>query len=233
MNLLKTVQAELDLFCLIIVSEVFIALFTMSDRNLPGCSRDKQPRLAVRGLSDDTIDNLMNASDSSYGSDDDFSSDLDGDLGSSDSDESTASSPVSFDEVRSSTPVQRNDCAATIAWDVDSSSMKKINFTSRTGLRVPPPAEDKPISYFELLANDDFFDMLVKQTNEEATYIFLHESHREQSRISEWSDVTKEEMQIFLGLLFHMGVLDLPRIRDYWSTHRLFNIPCFREYMSK
>lgn len=40
-------------------------------------------------------------------------------------------------------------------------------------------------------------------------------------------------MKIFFGLLFHMGTIKLNRFEDYWKKCRLFNIPCFRECMSR
>lgn len=40
-------------------------------------------------------------------------------------------------------------------------------------------------------------------------------------------------MEVFIGLLFHMGTIGLSRLEDYWKTSRSFNIPSFREYMSR
>jgi len=36
-----------------------------------------------------------------------------------------------------------------------------------------------------------------------------------------------EEMQAFLGLNIAMGVLRLPQVRDYWSTHDILVTPWF------
>lgn len=30
-----------------------------------------------------------------------------------------------------------------------------------------------------------------------------------------------------------MGTIRLSRLEDYWKTGRLFNIPCYREHMSR
>lgn len=40
-------------------------------------------------------------------------------------------------------------------------------------------------------------------------------------------------MKKFLSLVFHMGTIRLNRLEDYWKTNDLFNIPFFRENMSR
>ncbi|CAH1995710.1 unnamed protein product [Acanthoscelides obtectus] len=39
-------------------------------------------------------------------------------------------------------------------------------------------------------------------------------------------------MSIFLGMTFYMGILQLPRFRDYWRTDRLYNFR-IRKFMSR
>ena len=40
-------------------------------------------------------------------------------------------------------------------------------------------------------------------------------------------------MKLFLGLLIHMGMLNLRRLRDNWSTDRLLNTHTWRKAMSR
>lgn len=39
-------------------------------------------------------------------------------------------------------------------------------------------------------------------------------------------------MTVFLGLVFHMGIIQLPRLRDYWRKDRLYSLP-FGRFMSR
>lgn len=62
--------------------------------------------------------------------------------------------------------------------------------------------------------------------------MLLNEPSGPNSRISRWKLVDKEEMTLFLGLTIFMGILQLPRLRDYWRTNRFLNLP-IRKYMSR
>lgn len=42
-----------------------------------------------------------------------------------------------------------------------------------------------------------------------------------------WKNVEKEEMKLFLGLTFLMGLIRKPELRDYWATEPLFVTPFF------
>ncbi|XP_025190988.1 piggyBac transposable element-derived protein 4-like [Melanaphis sacchari] len=117
------------------------------------------------------------------------------------------------------------------SWLSDPANANYIPFTATPGLKCVPEG-NAPIDYFRLLVTDSFFDLLVEETNAYALDIFLNQTH-ESARINNWVDTNRKEMEIFIGLLFHMGTIRLSRLEDYWKTSRLFNIPCFREYMSR
>lgn len=53
--------------------------------------------------------------------------------------------------------------------------------------------------------------------------------------MTHWKPLSISEFRIFLGLIFHMGTIQLPCLEDYWKTGQLglFNISCFREAMSR
>ncbi|XP_018567257.1 piggyBac transposable element-derived protein 4-like [Anoplophora glabripennis] len=40
-------------------------------------------------------------------------------------------------------------------------------------------------------------------------------------------------MRKVLGLLFHMGIIKLNRLNDYWKKHYMFNLQCFSQFMSR
>lgn len=86
------------------------------------------------------------------------------------------------------------------------------------------------LTFFFMLLGDSFFEMICNETN---LYAEELQREKEKGRISDWKPVSKEELYVFLGLLFHMGTIQCARLQDYGKTHRLFNIPCFRKYMSR
>lgn len=88
------------------------------------------------------------------------------------------------------------------------------------------------MDFFNLLFTEDFYELIIEQTNQYAVEIFLSKGE-EHARINKWKPISKEELKIFLGLFLHMGTVKLARIQDYWKTDRLFNFHCFSDYMSR
>ncbi|KAJ8910822.1 hypothetical protein NQ315_004682, partial [Exocentrus adspersus] len=89
------------------------------------------------------------------------------------------------------------------------------------------------IDFFNLLVTDELLELIARETNIYAEEVFLSGATKEKSRITRWKDVTVEELRIFIGLVLHLGTIRLNRLQDYWKTHRLFNLPAFKNYMSR
>ena len=53
------------------------------------------------------------------------------------------------------------------------------------------------------------------------------------SLYSNWKDVTTDEMKAFIALILNMGIIQLPNLKDYWSTSENTNIPFFRTTFSR
>jgi hypothetical protein len=105
------------------------------------------------------------------------------------------------------------------SWLSDPVNANYIPFTASPGLKCVPE-RNAPIDYFRLLVTDSFFDLLVEETNAYALDIFFNQKH-ESSRINNLVNTNRKEMEIFIGLLFHMGTIRLSRLEDYWKTSRL------------
>lgn len=116
-------------------------------------------------------------------------------------------------------------------WLDNSPNLNAIDFHENVGLKIKPDG-DQPIDFFNLLITSDFLDLVVRETNNYAADLFLNRSSNK-SRIMKWTDLDKNELKVFLGLLLHTGTIKLPRMSDYWKTDKLFNLPCFRERMSR
>lgn len=117
-----------------------------------------------------------------------------------------------------------------LPWN-DLPQLKTFLFNEATGLKVPIP-ENKPIDWFTLIIDDVFLQSIVRETNLYAEEVFLSENTKEKSRICHWKELTLPEFKIFLGLLFHTGIVRMPQLQHYWRTDKLMKT-CFGEYMSR
>lgn len=117
-------------------------------------------------------------------------------------------------------------------WSPFTAGMKRFNFTKESKLLWPIPGE-KPIDWFRMILDDSILEFICSKTNKYALELYCSNNTVEKSRITKWKDLTVPELLTFLGLLLHTGSIKLNRIQDYWLTHRLFNLPSFREHMSR
>ncbi|XP_046666746.1 piggyBac transposable element-derived protein 4-like [Homalodisca vitripennis] len=119
------------------------------------------------------------------------------------------------------------------AWSAQLQPPTVIPFTKQNELLVPTPRENKPVDWFLLLVDDQLLESIVADTNRYAFDLFFGPSTEPRSRIHRWKDLTLDELKKFIGLLLHTGTFKLNRLNDYWKTHRMFNLNCFRDHMSR
>jgi len=93
------------------------------------------------------------------------------------------------------------------------------------------PSEDTPFAYLLLLFTEEFFDFIVKQTNNYRIHV-LYENVQSHSRISFWKETTTAEMKVLMGEVFLMSIIKSNRINDCWRRDYLFNLP-FGQFMSR
>lgn len=129
--------------------------------------------------------------------------------------------------------VERSEIEAFIAtWQEEAVGIQTLEFTRENKMLVDLPANAELYKYFRLVDND-ILNNIIQETNEYAVELFLEQGGSARSRISEWKVLTDNEFLKFLGLVYHMGTIKLNRIQDYWKTHRLFDLKCFCEQMSR
>ncbi|XP_050518714.1 piggyBac transposable element-derived protein 4-like isoform X2 [Diabrotica virgifera virgifera] len=157
--------------------------------------------LAALDESDEEIDPFYDPSDPLYDSDSDIESEED----------STVSSDMGN--------IAPND------WSFTEIPNQSLPFTKTAGFLVDVNSAE-PFDYFQLLATDDFFNMLCEKANKYPIDVIAQDSGSK-SRITSWYDVNVTEMKIFLGLLFHMGSIRMDRMNDYWEINNLVWFPSF------
>jgi len=86
-------------------------------------------------------------------------------------------------------------------------------------VRVPLPATATPLQYLELFFTVHLWQYLVDHTNDYATVRLGRMPPRRRSLFRSWKAVTVVEMKAFIGVILNMGLVQLARLKDYWSTH--------------
>ncbi|KAK5648157.1 hypothetical protein RI129_003049 [Pyrocoelia pectoralis] len=217
------------------------------DRNVPGPSSSKKPKLSKKTplkkyLTHDELEKLL------YESDDDFDESYlvkDVDEESSGEEDVSQTENLGDDEDRACEEsiddmdtVEEGESSQSPqvicdepAWS-DTPDLLDIPFTKTNEFLWPFPGS-KPIDIFNFLVDDTFYQKIVEETNAYAEDVLLEQGFLEYSRISRWKPVTIEELKIFFSLILHTGTIHLPRLKDYWKTDRLFNIPSFRDSMGR
>ncbi|KAG8311925.1 hypothetical protein J6590_032896 [Homalodisca vitripennis] len=99
-------------------------------------------------------------------------------------------------------------------WSPQTIGMKDVPFTKEEKFLVPLPNEITPINFFLLLVDVIFLEGIVATTNRYALELFCGPTTTPGSRIHKWKDITVEDLKCFIGLLLHMGILQLPKWKD-------------------
>ena len=107
-------------------------------------------------------------------------------------------------------------------------------FTGTPGIKVPLPNNPSTGDFFNLFLTDEFFDILVEQTNLYAIqYKRNNPNLPPHSRAIEWFDTTRVEMKQFIALSLLMGIVRKPEIAQYWSTNPLLKGSIFNSVMPR
>lgn len=79
----------------------------------------------------------------------------------------------------------------------------------------------EPIDFFDYFISGELMTLIVCETNRFAAQKIATTYHSK-SRIPKWIDTNPTEIRKFLGLVLWMGLVRLPKLRDYWSTNILY-----------
>lgn len=79
-----------------------------------------------------------------------------------------------------------------------------------------------PLEFFQLFFTEELLNVVVTETNKYGT-----------QRDCNWIETTNDEIIKFIGLCFAMGLVRLPKLRDYWSTRPIFNKSIGSQIMSR
>ena len=107
-------------------------------------------------------------------------------------------------------------------------------FTAEPGLVTNPPDGAGPEYYINLFLEDNFFDLLVVETNRYAQQCIASQPNLPPSaRARQWKNVTAAEIRIFIALYFLTRLTWKSQLHTYWSTDALLHSPIFPASMSR
>jgi hypothetical protein len=89
------------------------------------------------------------------------------------------------------------------------------------------------VDYFLLFFNDELLNNIVIETNRYMRHKISELQLSPRSSWSRWFDVSVPEVKALIGVFINMGLIQLPDIKDYWSTERKTQITFFGDVMSK
>ena len=116
-------------------------------------------------------------------------------------------------------------------WKNHCPKLNDFTFTEIEGMNIDIPDNADPMFFFKLLLSDQFIEAIVKTTNDYAhTVVNSTQPLRRRSVTNEWRDVTVDDMNKFLGMVLHMGLVLMPSYRCYWSKSRLYKNDIFNCY---
>lgn len=191
--------------------------------------------MAGRGLTDEELaaelenmsdnDEITGFSDDSI-EDKDFSPANDS-YDSSSEDDDAAASPESDDSDSSDDNVPLANLVHHRRWEPVAGDRNNFAFTSLYTGGNPNVVQElqgqDPIAFFKHFIDDEVVTLLVTETNRFAAQnTAAGAANRTKSRMTKWVDTNNTEMQKFLGITMWMGLMQLPQLRDYWSTNMLY-----------
>lgn len=109
-------------------------------------------------------------------------------------------------------------------WDHELSEVNIPAFEEETGVQNRLNPDARPIDYFFRFLPQVFFENLATETNRYAT---------QKGPDPRWSPTNANEMRAFVSINIFMGVRQLPRISNYWSTDERFSDPFIASIMPK
>ena len=105
-------------------------------------------------------------------------------------------------------------------------------FLEDEGLNIRLDPNSSELDFLELYLTDDFYDLIVRETNRfAAQYIASNPDKADSRYVGLWTDTTKEELKIFFAVVIMMGIIHKPNINSYWSLDELLETPSFSKMM--
>ncbi|XP_023238165.1 piggyBac transposable element-derived protein 4-like [Centruroides sculpturatus] len=116
----------------------------------------------------------------------------------------------------------KSEITTDIGWtDVTKTNRRKIILNKKPSINSKLPSNPTPIDCFRLFLTDDVLKYIVEETNKNADCILLNDETSQENDPSQ-KHTSKEEIEIFIGLLLWMNLVEFPSLDYYWSSDILY-----------
>ena len=126
-------------------------------------------------------------------------------------------------EIGSSNEEVSDDDMDSQAWnEIESESDEEFHGLIEEGTSISEDNTINPIDCYRHFITDEIIDLMVRETNRYAQqYLQNHETSR-RSICHQWKPTTNEEMLKFFGIIIEMGLVQMPKLKYYWSSSQLY-----------
>lgn len=109
----------------------------------------------------------------------------------------------------------------------------KFDFAGDPGIKVTISDAEDPLEYFGLFFDENIMKYIIEETNRYANNRIESAILTPSSRSLKWKDITKEDMNKFIGLLLLQGIVQKPKETWFWSRRPVITTPFFGKVMSQ
>ena len=119
-------------------------------------------------------------------------------------------------------------------WTADTPIIPKFQFNENVGLTIEMPTEPTPADFLKLFYSDELITEICISTNLYANCVICSTGPlRRRSIWNKWKPVTNDDIRKFIGLIIHMGLVNMPTFKHYWKKDRLFRNESIPTVMSR
>ena len=104
--------------------------------------------------------------------------------------------------------------------DTEEMNLMSESYVTDGGFTSISLKEPTPIAIFRTFFTEEILNLITDQTN---TYGKRKKRSNNQKKTSNWKDVSKKEIESFLGLITLMGINNLPNMKLYWNKDMIFH----------
>jgi hypothetical protein len=90
-----------------------------------------------------------------------------------------------------------------------------------------------PIDCYGHFITDKIIDLMVRETNRYAQQYLQSHAISRPSMFQQWKPTTTIEMIKFFGIIIEMGLVQMPKLKYYWSSSQLYGSQVIRNAMPR
>lgn len=98
-------------------------------------------------------------------------------------------------------------------------------------MKVAVPEDKATVFYFDNFFTDDIMEGIVAEANRYAEECITHAALLSLSRANSWRPISADELRLFFGVVFAMGLTDKLDLQSHWSSEEVIRTPFLENTM--